>query len=168
MKHKEIPSIKIMPMQYQIRMKAMDAKLRGMYLSLACDVERIMDDIITVCEIREKGLRLKYKKDKIMGLEMGKKVYKCQNSLIKHREDLFEIYSPYLETIEQLVVYRNIMAHGYSEYSQKKDGIITYFNKEKHNIVKYEIDPIEFFKNIKEFGKCLRQLFELLILLNNV
>ena len=60
------------PFPFALRMRELDIKRRDIYIAIACDIERMMDDIIGKCEIDERLERRNFKFEKIISLEMGK------------------------------------------------------------------------------------------------
>lgn len=148
-------------------MRALDIKTRGVYIALACDIERMMDEIISSLEVDNVNERKDFRRDKIMHLEMGKKVNRCMKSLEKYNASYSLQYSPQFKIMEELVEYRNVMAHGYSEYDkdEKEEKYIIYYNKEKNKIARYVIEPRKFIKNMKDFQESLLKLVDLIFLL---
>jgi hypothetical protein len=149
---------------YLLRMRSIDAKTRGIYIELACNVERLMDDIIGKCEVLEPLLRSGFRKNKIMHLQMGKKLSRCVKSLKAYNENYYNQYSKEFESINDLVTYRNVLAHGYSQYDENgvDERFIKYYNKEKGRIAEYKIEPMEFIKNLLEFDQVVLKLVELI------
>jgi len=155
------------PFPYVLRMRELDAKTRGIYIELACNIERILDDIICKCEIEDLAKRAIFRKDKIMHLEMGKKLRRAIKSLKDYNVDYYKQYLPEFNIIADLVEYRNVMAHGYSEYDPKgiDDRYITYYNKEKSKIARYVLEPREFIKKLFVFQDNLINFVNLIRIL---
>ena len=157
-----------MQFPYVLRMRELDAKTRGIYIELACNIERILDDIICKCEIVDIAKRAIFRKDKIMHLEMGKKLSRAIKSLRDYNLKYYNQYMSEFDIIADLVEYRNVMAHGYSEYDPKEidDRYITYYNKEKNKIARYVLEPREFIKNLLVFQESLIKLVDLIRILD--
>lgn len=110
------------------KMQFHEDNVRGTYISIACDFERLMDDLIALKEIDKVGDRktitvdqiMDYKKDKITHLEMGKKYARSKEALKQYNIDYYNDFIPHFEIIKSLVKYRTILAHGYSEYDEKQ------------------------------------------------
>lgn len=144
-------------------MRTLDIKVRGIYIALACDIERTLSDIISLCEISDFDKRSEFKFEQILHLEMGKKLTKCKKSLERYNVNYYNEYKQHLERIDILVEYRNVLAHGFSEYdpNEKDDETITYYNKEKSRLAKYVIKPKAFIMNLKDFHSVILQLNDL-------
>src|SRR5436190_1078086 len=150
-------------------MRELDIKTRGLYIAISCDIERMLDDVISYCEIdSDAKQRNDFKRDKIMHLEMGKKLSRCMRVVEKYNSEYFNKYLSDFNRIDELVQYRNVMAHGYSEYDphEADERYIKYYNKEKGKIAVYTIEPREFIKSMKTFQEHLLRLAELLQLLH--
>jgi len=148
---------------YVLRMRELDIKTRGLYIAIACDIERMMDDIIAFCEISDPTKQSNFKRDKIMHLEMGKKLARCVVQIEKYNSAYHQSYLSEFSIIADLVTYRNVMAHGYSEYDNDEtdERFITYYNKEKDKIARYIIEPRKFIENMLTFQESLLKLAEL-------
>ena len=156
-----------LPFTQQMQFK--EANVRGVYLSIACDMEFLMDDIIAKCEIDNQDERQEFRERKIIQLEMGKKLGRCIKSLSEYRNGIYyKKFSTQFDIIEKLVHYRNLMAHGYSEYDEKKidKSFIVFRNidKGKKNEEKIEIMP--FLINMEEYRSNLMRLLDLTSILS--
>ena len=112
---------------FALRMMGIESKVRGIYLTASCDFERLMSDIIAVCEETDKqkveGNKLK------QPLEIGAKLDRCLKAVENHNKTYIELFATEFSIIEKLCYYRTILAHGFSEYDEnKKDESYIIFN----------------------------------------
>lgn len=154
---------------YTQRMQVHEANIRGTYLSISCDYERILDDIAALCQHQQvfplgfEGLTnnqindaLDIHKLKFISFKtMGVKFELCKKLLKTYNQTLFDEFSEYFKTIKDLIADRNLMAHGYSDYDipQEANKILIYFeNTERSNsTVKKTIDVDAFLKNLMKY-----------------
>ena len=136
---------------FSLDMFGLEAKVRGLYLTIACDFEKIMSDIIVKCEepdgSKREALRLK------IAFEMGKKLKRCEQELLKYNSAYYNHFIPQFEAIKELLKYRNMLAHGFSQYDPQKidKSFITFIwvEKGKERIDNINVKP--FIKNILHF-----------------
>lgn len=151
------------------QMQFYEGSVRGVYLSIACDMEFLMSDIIAKIEKFPlvKGERLKFKEDKIYQLEMGKKTRRCIDDLKDYRKGVYyNKFKPQFDIIETLVHYRNLMAHGHSDYDDKKmDTSFIWFKNYKGKKIIEKIMVAPFILEMETYRKNLMKLLDLIIIL---
>lgn len=156
-------------LNYTQRMQFLEASVRGVYISIACDVERIMEDMIAQIEIDNPKDRLSFKMRKICGLEMGMKLQRLDDGLKAYNARYYKYYKNELNIIRELVGYRNLLAHGYSDYDDNKvdKRFITFTNiyRNKKDVVKIEVEPFLF--QMEKYREGLKKLMTLTITLYN-
>ncbi len=103
---------------FALQMYGFEAKVRGLYLTIACDIERMMCDVIAKCEVEAEIEREAFKLK--LPFEMGAKLKRCKEALEKYNKAYFDFFIPQFDAIEQLCKYRNMLAHGFSEYDDNK------------------------------------------------
>ena len=141
---------------YPLEMFGLESKVRGLYITLACDFEKVMTEIIVMCEgddpSKRDDLELK------IPFEMGKKLQRCKRELIKYNPAYYNHFIPEFEAVEELVKYRNMLAHGFSQYDENKldKDFITFSWIEKG---KKKIDKIKVYPFIKKIEKYTKHIF---------
>lgn len=146
---------------FSLEMFGLESKLRGLYMTLACDFEKVMTDIIIMCEeddpSERNNLELK------IPFEMGKKLQRCKRELIKYNPAYYNHFIPQFEAIEELLKYRNMLAHGFSEYDDKKLNksfiIFSWIERGKKKIDKIQVLP--FIRKIEKYSKDISLLYTL-------
>ena len=113
---------------FDLRMFEREAKVRGLYLTVSCDFERVLSDIAAKCAIEENsqplrdGFRIK------LPFEMGAKLDKCIEILKAYNEGYYNQYKEQFDVIKELSIYRTMLAHGFSHYDEaKQDDTTLYF-----------------------------------------
>jgi hypothetical protein len=162
------------------KMQVHEVNVRGTYLSIACDSERLMDDLISLCEldiifptgfdkINDEDVIeeiRKYKIKKITWVEMGKKLFRCKQKLEKYNKSYFDSFSKYFEDISDLVQDRNLMAHGYSDYDiqQEAGKIFILFENVVHGKREEKIIEVKtFLSNLETHRKGIMELIGLTV-----
>jgi len=165
-------------LSYAQKMQVHEVNARGTYLSISCDYERVMDDIISLCQIEkvfssgfanlndeEINNALKdYQTRLIIWLEMGKKFNLCKRLLGEYNNEYFESFSKYFVIISDLVQDRNLMAHGYSDYdiAQEKGKILILFeNVEKGKRIKKVIEVKSYLQKLSTYREGIMELANL-------
>ena len=92
-------------------MQAKEVYLRGLYLSISCDIEYILVDIIAKCIIDEPSQRESFKVRYFGNNSMGKKIVKAKESLKKYNENYYYEFKDCFKTIDNLLERRNIFSH---------------------------------------------------------
>jgi len=154
------------------QMQVHESHVRGVYISIACDYEQLMDDVIYLCELETGPLTLtdeiiSHKLRYICHLEMGKKFRRTKEGLKNYNIQYFQDFTPHLDIIEKLVKYRTILAHGYSSYDehQKDKSFIDfkYFYKGKEHTERIIIYP--FLTKMEQYRSSIMELAGLTVLL---
>jgi hypothetical protein len=156
-----------LPFTQQMQIK--EANVRGVYISIACDFERMMADIIANCEIVNSAGRLEYKRKYINSLEMGKKVGRCEKVLKAYRNGIYyNKFSSQLNTLSGLVYYRNMLAHGYSNFdtNQKDMSFIIFENTIKGKTVLEKIEVQPFLMQMELHRANIMQMMNLAFILS--
>lgn len=127
------------------QMQIKEAIVRGTYISIACDYERLLDDIIALCEVDKvfpdgydhlssnginEGLEA-YKKTKgIQATEMGKKVKRSKECLEEYNKVHSDSFEQVFKVVSNMVKDRNLMAHGYTDLGlpQEQGKILIHFD----------------------------------------
>ena len=146
---------------FPLRMFGAEAKVRGLFITISCDFDITISHMIAKMEEPEIS-----KRDSVLlklPYETGKKVKRCKDNLKKYNIDYYNKFLPEFTAMEELLKYRNMLAHGYSQLdeNQKDESYIDFICIEKG---KYRIDRITlkpFYKNILRFRKHLTNLYEL-------
>lgn len=138
---------------YALEMFGLESKVRGLYLTVACDFEKTMTEIISMCEEpdvdKRSSLELKLR------YEMGKKLERCKAAVINYNIVYYNHFIPQFEVIESLLKYRNMLAHGFSYYDDKKTDkkYISFSWSEKGKLKTDTIEVMPFVKSIEEYRK---------------
>jgi hypothetical protein len=165
------------------KMQFHEAYVRGLFISIACDYERIMDDIIALCEMEKifpSGFENlsdediiaqinEYKIQFITWKEMGKKLdKKCVPLLKLYNSEYFNKYEKCFDIVRDLVQDRNLMVHGYSDYNEQQNekGISISFtnivqNQKKKTLKKKIIVIQPYIKNLERYAIGIIELSEL-------
>lgn len=110
-----------------LEMFGFESRVRGIYLTVACDFENLMSDIISICEESDALLRSENRLNH--PFEMGAKLKRCKKALKAYNEEYFNFFTPEFNAIEKLCKYRTMLAHGFSEYdTQKLDNTFIIFH----------------------------------------
>ena len=142
-------------MDFTQRMQFHEINVRGTYLAIACDYERVMGDLIALFDLEVifpngfdsisneeimEGMTL-YKSKKITELTMGIKLKKCKEKLEKFNKYYFDQFLNQFISIGELVDDRNLMAHGYTHYEveQQEGKIFIFFENVQHGVIKGKI-----------------------------
>jgi hypothetical protein len=148
-----------------LNMFGLESKVRGLYLTVACDFENLMSDVIAICEetdISQRSInRLKHP------YEMGAKLERCKKAVEDYNKVYFKFFIPEFEVIGKLVKYRTMLAHGFSEYDNNElDKTYIIFNwvikengKKEMKEEKIIINP--FIKEIVTYRKHVFQFMKL-------
>lgn len=148
------------------QMQVREAHVRGLYISIACDYERLMDDLIVLCELDRASNVAEYKTKHLVHLEMGKKFRRSKTGLEKAFPNHYSDFLPHFGVIERLVKFRTILAHGYSEYDDNGDPsyiIFEHHHKGKILREKVVIDP--FLNELRHYQNSILELMGLTVLL---
>ena len=105
---------------FELKMQDQEAKVRGIYLCVACDFERIMEHIILACEIDNKDDREAFRVKKLSHLTMGGKLGRFKKTVRKYNKEYFDSYNSVMKSIKKLIHYRNMLAHGLASYDENK------------------------------------------------
>ena len=146
---------------FALNMFGREAKVRGLYLTVACDFEKILSDITLRCEEPDISKRdiLKLK----LPSEMGKKLERCKLALQNYNLSYYNHFISQFEVTKELLPYRNMLAHGFSLYDPEKsdESFITFiwFERGKERIDK--IDISSFMQKIEHFRKHISLLYTL-------
>ncbi len=146
---------------FPLEMFGLESKVRGIYMTIACDFEKVMTEIISMCE--EDDLSKRNDLELKIPFEMGKKLQRCKRELIKYNPAYYNHFIPQFEAIEELVKYRNMLAHGFSEYDENKLDksfiIFSWLEKGKKKIEKILVLP--FIKKIEKYSKDISLFYTL-------
>ncbi len=162
------------------QMLVYEANIRGAYISISCDSERLMDDLVALCELGKifpTGLDEKtddeiiktiiaYKVRLITSLEMGKKLDRCQKGLKNYNQNYFEEFNKHFTVIADLVKDRNLMAHGYTDFDihQNPNQVLILFeNVERGKKKEKVIDFQPFIMQLERYRSVIMELLELVV-----
>lgn len=153
------------------QMQVHECHVRGVYLSIACDYEQLMEDVIALCESDQvsrpinNGSIKRYCIKYLTHLTMGKKLGRLSKKLKAYNEEYFNSLSEQFKIMDKLVEYRNILAHGYSNYDEKQLDtsfiIFEHVDKGKLNTSNVSIKP--FLLAYEHYRQCLNKLMELTV-----
>jgi len=152
-------------MPFTQQMQAKEALVRGTYLSISCDFERLMVDLIIMAEY-EKGSRhpktLNDKRKITRDCSMGEKLRRCKTGMRKHSEH-YKYLGKHFRVINKLTQMRNMLAHGFSEFDNKqkvKDYIV--FRYVDNNYVEHadKIMVQPFLALLEKYRKSIVVLYE--------
>ena len=150
------------------QMQTQEVNVRGLYLSISCDIEVLLVDIIAKCEIANPAEREDFKVRKLAGLEMGKKLGRSVKSLTIYNPHLSAQFKTTFEMINDLLGLRNILAHSkISCDPNKKNKSILWFNYVERGVrIKEtrEIKPL--INELHAYRNELVKLMDLVIILN--
>ncbi|MEO8861458.1 MAG: hypothetical protein ABI358_08550 [Ginsengibacter sp.] len=146
---------------FALNMFGSEAKVRGLFITVACDFDVVISHMIMKCEEPDKEkrdalfMRLPY--------EMGKKLNRCKKALKAYNEGYYNRFLVEFDAMKELLKYRNMLAHGYSQFDEKQldDSFIIFNWIEKGKLKIDKIALIPFYKNILRFRKHLSNLYEL-------
>lgn len=165
-----------MTLPFTQKMQSKEAIVRGTYLSISCDFDRVMNEIVGLCEyykidstLNKDGLS-KYTFNKVRGLEMGTKFQRCKDAIFDLDQDIHNCNNGCFSIISKLITNRNLFAHGYSEYDPNNidTSFITFMNKERSaNIIKTVIVD-DFIAELEQYRKMAMGLMYLNIIILNV
>lgn len=167
---------------YTQQMQTHEANVRGTYISIACDYEQLMDDLIVLCELEKifpAGFDEKsdgeiiqeingYKTKWVTSVEMGKKFRKCKDGLVKYSQTYFDDFSPHFIVISDLIQDRNLMAHGYSNYDvQQESGkiFILFENVQQGKKEEKLIEVRPYIAKLEKYRKGIMELMGLTLTL---
>lgn len=150
-----------MPFTQQMQIK--EANVRGVYLSIACDYERLMEDLILLCELHRVKSIENFKAKYLSELSMAQKLSRSKKALLKYNKIYYSSFLPHFKIIGNLVRYRNIMAHGHSNYddTQKDKSYIDfdYVIKKKPKKINIKITP--FISELEGYRHSIMELLGL-------
>lgn len=154
---------------FSLQMYEQEAKVRGLYLTVCCDVERILSDIMAKCELDDISLREHYKS--YLPFEMGAKLKMCKDVLERYNAEYYKFFTPEFEAFEELLKYRDMLAHGFTDYDdnqQDKTFIDFYWvtgtkknriwNKEKVIIKPFVMKMLKYREHVMQLMKLLSAL----------
>ena len=154
------------------QMQVHEANVRGVYLSIACDYEQLMNDVIFLCGLGEgekpaNGEIIAFKNQHLRHLEMGKKFRRTKRALEKYNPEYFKDFHPYFDIIERLVMYRTILSHGYSSYdpNQKDKSFIVFEHLYQGKVYTERIVIYPFLTQMEHYRSCIMELAGLCALL---
>jgi len=128
---------------FSLDMFGLEAKVRGLYLTLACDFEKVMVETIALCEEPDDSKRQAFMIK--MPFEMGKKLKMFKKSVMKYNKSYYNHFLPQFKIIGELVKYRNMLAHGFSQYDTNKSDksfiIFEWQHKGKLKSDRIEVKP---------------------------
>lgn len=101
-----------------LEMFGFESKVRGIYLTVACDFENLMSDVIAICEEADVSLRGDNRLNH--PFEMGAKLKRCKKALEVYNKEYFDFFMPEFNAIEKLCKYRTMLAHSFSEYDNQE------------------------------------------------
>ncbi len=150
---------------FDLDMWGQEAKVRGLYLSVACEIEFFIDIITSKCEEADGTKREALKLD--MPYEMGAKLKRCKTALSAYNISYHNFFKTVFDDFEQLVKYRNMLAHGRASFDQEKiDKSYILFNwiegpksKRMRNELKIEVMP--FLRDMEKYRQQVFQLYKL-------
>ena len=82
---------------FYLNMFGLESKVRGIYLTVACDFENLMSDVIAICEeanASKKNInRLK------QPFEIGAKLKRCKKAVEEYNKDYFDFFKPEFQDV---------------------------------------------------------------------
>ena len=160
------PIKNIIQFPFSLQMYGQESKVRGLYLTISCDIERLLCDLIAKCEIDNPNERNEFKLT--LPFAMGAKIVRCKDALGEYNIEYFNFVEPDFKEIELLLKYRNMLAHGFSEYDDNKfDNSFIIFNwiekdinnKRVHQTEKIMVMP--FIMKMKEYRNNVWKFMQL-------
>ena len=88
-----------------------EMQMRGLYLSIACDVEFVLTDLICACLASTNQQKEDIKAALFEKVMMDRKIKMAKEVLQKYNTQHFEVNKPFLKKFEELKGYRNMLAH---------------------------------------------------------
>lgn len=151
-----------------MEMQQIEGSVRGQYVALACDIERILENVITKCRVDNFMDIPIYAFTKVRHLEMGKKLKDCKLELKKYNIDYYNRIQNEFVIMEDLVSMRNMLCHGYSDYDEdRKDKswiIFEYKEKsDKPKTIKIIVD--DFLVKLADYRMAITGIYEVMILI---
>ncbi len=148
-------------------MQAKEVYLRGLYLSISCDIEYMLVDIIAKCIIDEPSQRESFKVRYFGNNSMGKKIVKAKESLKKYNENYYHEFKDCFKTIDNLLERRNMFSHSKIEGDilEQDKTVLTfnYIDKGVRIIDTKKIDPL--FTELLTYRTGIMRLVELVLIL---
>lgn len=142
-----------------------EAKVKGLYLSIACECEFFMDLITSKCEEPDGSKRECLKLN--LPYEMGAKLKRCINALSAYNVGYYNFFKTTFDEFGDLVKYRNMLAHGRAEFDEhKKDTSFIIFNwieGAKPNRIRNtkRIEVMPFLREIEKWRQLVFNLYKL-------
>ncbi len=150
---------------FELDMWGQEAKVRGLYLSIACECEFFMDIITSKCEEADGTKREALKLS--MPYELGAKLKRCRTALSAYNLKYYNFLQGMFNDFEQLAKYRNMLAHGRASFDKAKidrsfiifDWIEGSKSNRVRNQLRIEVKP--FVKDMESYRKQIFQLYKL-------
>jgi hypothetical protein len=142
-----------------------EAKVRGLFLSIACEAEFFFDRITSKCEEDDGSKRESLKLE--LPFEMGAKLNRCTRALSSYNKTYYNFFKTIFDDFEKLVKYRNMLAHGRAKFDEAKtDKSYIIFNwiegkKSKRAIRELKIEVMPFVKEMEKYRQHVFQLYKL-------
>jgi hypothetical protein len=103
---------------FSLDMFGFESKIRGLYLTVACDYEFFMVRIIAMCQVQDITKREAFKLS--LPYEMGAKLKILKESVENYNINYYAFFKTHFDIISELVFYRTMLAHGFSQYDDNK------------------------------------------------
>ena len=150
---------------FDLDMWGQEAKVRGLYLSVACETEFFLDRITSKCEEIDGTKRELLKLD--LPYEMGSKLKRCRTVLRQYNVNYYNFFKPVFDNFDKLVKYRNMLAHGRAGFDEmKNDKSYIIFNwiegsKSTRERKELKIEVMPFIRDMEIYRQQVFQLYKL-------
>lgn len=147
---------------FSTEMNEKEIELRGRYLSIACDLDYILTELICICFIDKHIYRKTFKILMLERILMGRKLSILEKALHDYNEEYFNKYKRTFNSIKILVENRNLFAHSTITSGEDKNTFIFEYIKDSEIKTKsLKIDTL-----FKQLGGYETDIFELVELFN--
>ncbi len=92
-------------------LQRLEVDIRGLYLSIACDIEYVLTDLICACIATDHKQKELIKVSLFEKVLFEKKIKMAEEVLLRYNEQHFKINEPAFKKFHELKGYRNMLAH---------------------------------------------------------
>ena len=144
-----------------------EAKLRGAYLSMACDIEFMLVDVICICLVKDEADRKAVKVILLENAMMSKKIALTRKAIKRYNLGYYDGYKGCLNTFEEFNEWRNMFAHsrikGDPEERDLSFMIFEYIKKGEIVEQREEFDPL--YKKLLGYAAAIMKFSELIVII---
>lgn len=153
---------------FRQRMQIQEFNIRGMYLSVSCDIEFVLISIAAKCLIEDPVEREKYKLKKMGQISMGSRIGTTEKALKAYNMSYYQQFESCFKCFKELLEYRNVFGHSRITYDPKEKDrtwiVSEYINSGKR--VKEKIVIKDKAKKLDDYSKEVVKLMRLVEILS--